>query len=103
MYRCCRALVVRFFLLAILVWPSGMAWSGTEEHRQQGDVHGTRVVDLDGHVHRIGTDAGIRPVVLLSLTPSARYRAATLPNSTTLPCLPMPTAPRSTGSCRDPI
>ena len=66
-----NTILAHVLALAILACPFAMAtadttngshdaWSGQVAH-----VYGTRVVDLDGNVHRIGTDAGVQPVVLL--------------------------------------
>ncbi|MDE0238676.1 MAG: redoxin family protein [bacterium] len=77
------AILAHFLILALLAFPFAMAtadtvnsshdsWSGQVAH-----VYGTRVVDLDGNVHRIGTDAGVEPVVLLFMNAfcpvSSRY------------------------------
>lgn len=83
MHRRRTAILAHFLVLAILAYSLGMAtgntaygsqdaWSGQVAH-----VYGTRVVDLDGNVHRIGTDTGVRPVVLLFMNAfcpvSSRY------------------------------
>ena len=77
------AMLSHFLILALLASPFAMAaadtansshdsWSGQVAH-----VYGTRVVDLDGNVHRIGTDTGVQPVVLLFMNAfcpvSSRY------------------------------